>query len=328
MQDRERELACKYNLEVKSSVPYKDGYLLNTQRGKIFLKKSLLSAERILFIYGAKEHLYNNGFKNLDRYLCNEEGLPYSSIDGFNYTACEVIEGAECNFDNTDDVIKASIMLGSLHKSSKGYVPPEGSKSRDDLGKLPCFFGKRLEEIKKLKKVAKKGKTKFDYMFLEHFDHFNCLGEDAINMLLSSQYEQIAGNSRKQGVFCHHDFTHHNILQSSGKFFLINFDYCCFELKVYDLANLIRRKMRKCGWDIKEAKIIVDSYRSIEKISGEELLVMKIMLQFPQKFWRVVNKYYNSKRSWSEKSFVFKMQEVIDEIECHKKFLENYEVLC
>jgi MinD superfamily P-loop ATPase len=85
--------------------------------------------------------------------------------------------------------------------------------------------------------------------------------------------------------------------------------------------------MRKCYWDINEAKVIIDAYKSVESISEEEFIVMKIMLQFPQKFWRVVNKYYNSRRCWRDKTFEKKLLEVIDEIEYHKKFLDNYNSL-
>jgi len=42
--------------------------------------------------------------------------------------------------------------------------------------------------------------------------------------------------------------------------------------------------------------VIIDAYTSIEPISKEEFEILEIMLQFPQKFWRVVNRYYNSRR--------------------------------
>ena len=54
---------------------------------------------------------------------------------------------------------------------------------------------------------------------------------------------------------------------------------------------------------------------------------MKIMLQFPQKFWRVANRYYNSSKSWAQRILIDKLEEVIDEIECHRKFLDNYETI-
>lgn len=327
MQGLDREISQKYNMEIKSITPFKDFFVLSTPKGRKILKKTVFSTDRIMFIHGAKEHLFNNDFKNLDRYLCGEDGSPYFTFDGSNFVITESIEGRECNFDSSDDISCASKLLAQMHKSSKGYVAPENCITRDDLGKLPMFFVKRLEELKKLKKVAKKGKTKFDYLFLENFDYFYNLGDISIKQIAESQYDKIAEATRSEGIFCHHDFTHHNIVCSEGSMFLLNFDFCCFELKIYDVANFIRRKMRKCNWDINEAKKIIDEYRKVEPISEDEFLVLKIILQFPQKFWRVINKYYNSKRSWSERSFILKLQEVLTEIEYHKQFMEKFEVL-
>ncbi|MCX8128950.1 MAG: CotS family spore coat protein [Clostridia bacterium] len=327
MQDIDKDIAAKYDLDIKSITPHKDAFILNTQRGKKLLRKNSLAGERILFTHGVKEHLYVKGFRNIDRYLCTTDRLPYIEVDGSNFTVSDFIEGVECSFDNRKDIINASILLANLHSASRGFLAPEGSKTRDELGKLPSYFGKRLDEIKKLRKVARKGRSKFDYMFLDYFNYFNTLGEQAIQMISLSKYDELVAATKSEGLLCHHDFTHHNIIYSSDKYYLINFDFCCFELKIYDLANLIRRKMRKCNWDIYEAKVIVDSYRTAEVITDDEMYVMKIMLQFPQKFWRVVNKYYNSKRSWSEKIYVTKLQEVVDEIEYHKKFMDKYELL-
>jgi spore coat protein I len=85
--------------------------------------------------------------------------------------------------------------------------------------------------------------------------------------------------------------------------------------------------MRKCDWDISKTEIITHAYSSVEMLSKEDLEVMRIILQFPQKFWRVINRYYNSRRSWSEKSFVIRLQEVIDEIGPHREFIRNYNTL-
>lgn len=316
-----------YNLDFANIIPYKDAYIVNTSSGKKLLRKSILLPERILFVHGVKEHLYKNGLANIDRYICTFDNKPYLAADSGCYTLTDLIDGIECDFDNRDDVINASRLLASMHKASRGYSPPAACVPRDDLGKLPLYFNKRLDEIKKLKKTAKKGLGKFDYLFLNYADYFYSLGENAIQNLSASNYDKVVEKSKEEGIICHHDFTHHNIISNNTKLSVINFEYCCFELKIYDLANFIRRKMRKCNWDIKEARIIMEEYRKIEDISSDELVILKIILQFPQKFWRVVNKYYNSRRSWSEKSFISKLQEVIDEIEFHKQFLDKFNIL-
>lgn len=327
MQELDRYIAEKYNFDVKNIVPYKDVHVINTSRGKKVLKKIPCLPDRILFIHGAKEHLYNNGFKNLDRYLCTVDGEPYINFDESYYTVTDFIEGSECNFDSRTEIIGASRLLASLHKASRGFVPPEGSLPRDELGKLPVYFAKRLDELKKLKKVAKKGRSKFDYLFLDYVDYFYNLGESTIMSIPEPVYYNLVASAQREGMFCHHDFTHHNIICSENRMSIINFDFCCFELKIYDIANFLRRKMRKCSWDIGEAKVIVDEYRTIEPISSDEFFIMRLIMQFPQKFWRVVNKYYNSKRSWSEKIFVSKLQEVIEELQYHKNFMEKFDML-
>lgn len=325
MHDFESILAQTYGLEIISIAPLRDAFIVHTSNGKKMLKKTLLPCETISFVHGAKEHLYNNGFMNLDRYACTLEEKPYFTIEGINYTLGDLVGGRECNFENRDDVVKTTRQLAYMHKYSKGYFAPEDSKAKDDLGKLPIGLNKRLNEIKRLKKNAKKGKSKFDYLFLEYADYFYNIGENSINMINNSNYNKLVEEYRVAGGICHHDFTHHNIICAQDKVSIINFEFCCYELKVYDVVNLMRRKMRKCKWDVGEGKLILDQYRMIEDIDEDEYLVMKVMLQFPQKFWRVINKYYNSRRSWSEKSYLSKLQEVIDEIPYHKEFMNNYD---
>lgn len=327
MQGMDREVAENYGLEVRNLVPYKDTFMIVTPQGRKVMRKILFSPERLWFVHGAKEHLAGNGFTGVDRYLCTLTGEPCFNFDNSCYTLVDFIDGRESSFDNDNDVKRAAITLAELHRASRGYIAPEGCKVQDDLGKLPGYFSKRLDDIKKLKKQAKKGKSRFDQLFLKNVDYFCEIGECAVAELAISSYGRLVESTKEKGIFCHHDYTHHNIIMDGERVAVINFDYCCFELKVYDIANFIRRKMRKCDWDISKTEMIIHSYNSVETLSNEEFAVMKIILQFPQKFWRVVNRYYNSRRSWSERSFAIRLQEVIDEIGPHKEFIKNYNTI-
>lgn len=327
MQDINFEIADIFDLDVKALVPYKDFYIVSTSKGKKILRRCLPVPGRILFVHGAKEHLYNSNFSNIDRFICTAEGRPYIIIGENFYTMTDFIEGRECDFDCRDDIMGASRLLASLHKASKGYVPPQGCLPQDDLGKLPFYFEKRLGELRRLKKVAARRKSAFDYLYLDYADYFIDKAEKVIKLLSQSCYGDLVKKARREGTFCHHDFTYHNIICSKTDIYITNFNYCCFELKIYDIANLLRRKMRKCCWDMNEARVILSEYRSIEDISPDEFFVLLLMLQFPQKFWRVANRYYNSKRSWAERSYIAKLQEVIEEIGQLEPFLGKFEVL-
>jgi spore coat protein I len=319
----EREIAVNYGLEVRNLFPYKDILVIVTPYGRKVLKRMPFSPERLIFVHGAKEHLVGNGFENVDRYICTLSGEPYFISNGSCYCLTDYIDGRESNFDNDNDIRIAARVLAQIHKASKGYVAPAGCKVQDELGKLPVYFTKRLDDIKKMRKQARKGKSKFDELFLQYAEYFVETAEDTIAELATSGYKGLVEKTRAEGLFCHHDYTQHNIIMSGDRTTVTSFDYCCFELRVYDVANLIRRKMRKCGWDKSKAELIINSYNSVEPINSDELSVMKIILRFPQKFWRIVNRYYNSRRSWSERSSVIRLQEVIDEVGPFEEFLRR-----
>lgn len=325
MQGIEKEIEQCFGFEVRGICPYKDAYVAVTSAGKKLVKRVLFSPERLIFVHGAKEHLVDRGFAGVDRYDVTKEGEPGFRCGDCLYAMTDYIEGRESCFDDDEDLKKAAETLAALHRASAGYVPPDGSMTRDDLGKLPAYFSKRMNDIRKMRKQAKKGKSRFDHLFLQHADRFINMGENALYRLSVSSYDSLVESARMERSFCHHDYTHHNILLDGQRVTVTNFDYCCFELRAYDVANLIRRKMRRCGWDISKTVLIAESYNRISPLGTEELEIIGIMLEFPQKFWRVVNRYYNSRRSWSEKVFLGRLEEVIEETGPLMAFLEAYE---
>ena len=325
MQDVEKAIKENFEIDIKSICNYKDMYIITAQQGeKKLAKLSNLKADRISFIAEVKEHLIRNGFTNIDRNIPAIQGGFSANIGELCLYITDYIEGRELNLESNIETSASASMLASMHKASYGFRISESISARSELGKLPLCLQKRLDEIKKLRKAAQKGRMKFDHMICESTDYFLKTGELALDLLADSEYIILSDKAAQDGVISHHDFNHHNIYVNDDAMYVVNFEYCCFDLKVYDLVNLLRRKMRKCNWDIKEAVNIIEEYSKIETISKEELEIMKIMLLFPQKFWMVINKYYNSKRSWSEKSFVTRLQEVIDEVEPHSKFMSEF----
>jgi len=327
MHELERELQENYNIKINSISNYRDMFIANTDNGKRLIKMSTLKPDRINFIAEVKEHLFNNGFENIDKNIYTNTGSSCITFNDQTVYMSKYIEGRECNLDNREETIKCARLLAKMHKASNGCICSENSSVRSELGRLPSCYRKRLDEIKKLRKNAQKGKLKFDNLMSKNVDYFYELGEKAISMLDTSDYFELVEDAEKNRNVSHHDFNHHNIFVQNDEMYLINFEYCCYDLKVYDLVNLLRRKMRKCEWDINEAAIILNEYCKIESLGESELDLMKIMLMFPQKFWRVINKYYNSRKGWSEQNYISRLQEVIDEIQYLKVFLDKFSAI-
>lgn len=327
MNEFEKELQSNYNIKIKSLTNYREMFIADTDIGKKLVRITSVKPERINFIAEVKEHLFNNGFIHIDRNTITNKGGYSIQINDQTVYMNDFVEGRECNLDSKEETIGCARLLAKMHKASCGFVCSENSCSRSELGRLPVNYRKRLDEIKKLKKNAQKGKMKFDNLVSKNIDYFYEIGEKAIDLLNIADYYEIVEEAQRNRNVSHHDFNHHNIYIQSEEMYLINFEYCCYDLKVYDLVNLLRRKMRKCNWNIDEAAIILNEYSRFESICESEMNLMKIMLMFPQKFWRVINKYYNSRKSWSEQSYLLRIQEVIDEAHCHRIFMEKFSAL-
>ena len=64
---REFEIERQFNIKIEVIKPHKGVYYLKTDKGERCLKKINYGPQKLLFVYGAKEHLIKNQFENIDR---------------------------------------------------------------------------------------------------------------------------------------------------------------------------------------------------------------------------------------------------------------------
>ena len=327
MQESRGLIESGFGIRIMGIKPYRAGYILETNMGRKYIKACQYTKERVQFIHAAKTHLLSRSFIHIDPYCLTLSKQPFIETEDGVYTMVNLIEGRECEFDDDHDVIKATETLALLHKAGHGFMPDYSGFIPTSLGKLPVWLKKRLENIRRLRRKAEKERNSFDYLFIEHFDDFYRTGLSSLDTLISSRYNKLVEATIREGMICHHDYSYQNILIKGDTTSVINFDYCNIELKIYDLVNILRRRMRICNWDIQKARLLLDIYRETEPLERDELKVMKSMLQFPQKFWRVINRYYNSKRCWAQKNYTMMLEEVIREKDAHMQFMEEFDKL-
>lgn len=316
-----------YGIRISSIKPNRAGYILDTDKGKRYLRHCQCSENRILFAHDVKEYLVSNGFTTVDTYFLTQDGKPYLEIDDRLFTVTPYFDGRECEFGDDNDAVMASVALSQLHKASKGFKPRKGISVPSDLGKLPESLNKRYDEIIRMRRKAERERGTFDYIYLDCVDKFIALAEESLKLLEGVEYPRLVKKNLLEGGICHHDYSYQNILIKGNTTYITGFEYCMEEIRIYDLVNLIRRKMRKCRWNPEKAKMILEAYSRIEPISSDEKAVMKAMLMFPQKFWRVANRYYNSRRSWVQKNFTSALEEVVSEYNDHVRFMKEFDNL-
>lgn len=324
---REFEIERQFDIKIESIKPSRGVYYLRTNKGNKCLKKIDYGIQKLLFVYSAKEHLIINGFTGVDRYCLNVEGNPYALVNEDIYTLSEWIDGRECNFYDKEDLVNASKTLAVLHENSKGYEPPENSKLKTDLGRWCHLMEKRVKSFEKMRDMARKkgNKTSFDLNYIKHVEFFKLLGLKSIKILNTSEYLNLCRITEEEKGFCHHDYTYHNIIiDNNSKVNVIDFDYCKREIRVYDLSNYIIKVLKRNDWNIECAKLIIDAYNSVSKLEEREYRVLFAFLIFPQRFWRLANRFYYNEVNWGQNTFNNKIEELISEQEKFCKFIEDF----
>ncbi len=324
---REFEIERQFDIKIEIIKANKGVYYLKTNKGERCLKRINYGPQKLLFVYGAKEHLIKNGFGNLDRYYLNVNDEPYALVNEDLYTLSEWLEGRECDFRNIDEVKIAAKTLACMHEASKGYDPPENSKLKSDLGRWPHLMEKRTKSLDKMKDIIRKKNIKndFDMIYLKSVEFYRELGKQALQTLKESNYYELCMIAEEEKTFCHHDFTYHNIIiDSNEKPHIIDFDYCKREVRTFDISNFMIKVLKRVDWNIDFAKAIIESYNSVSKLRDDEYKVLFAYLQFPQRYWRLANRYYYNEVNWGQNTFTNKLSSIIEEKDKFLSFLNEF----
>ena len=325
---REFEIERQFDINIEVIKANKGVYYLKTNKGERCLKRNNYGPQKLLFVCGAKQHLIKNGFKNVDDYYLNIDGEPYALVNEDLYTLSKWLGGRECDFHNIVEVRTAAETLAKLHEASKGYEPPENSKLKSDLGRWNHLMEKRIKSFDKMRDMIRKKnqKSEFDLIYLKSMEFFKEMGKKALTTLNESDYYNLCAIAEQEKSFCHHDYTYHNIILNDNEdVYVIDFDFCKREVRTFDISNFMIKVLKRVDWDINFAKAIIETYNSVSPLSNEEYKVLFAYLQFPQRYWRLANRYYYNEVNWGQNTFYNKLQAIVDERENYLKLLDEYE---
>ena len=82
--------------------------------------------------------------------------------------------------------------------------------------------------------------------------------------------------------------------------------------------------MEKNNWDETTGFDIINSYHLERQLEKEEYRQLYYRLAYPEKFWKIVNFYYNSGKAWIPGKNLEKLVKVIDQEKEKQCFLEKY----
>jgi CotS family spore coat protein len=180
-------------------------------------------------------------------------------------------------------------------------------------------------ELKRVRSYirAKKQKNEMEIYLLNSFDLFYGQACMAETLLRESGYEALWQRTLEQGRLCHGSYTYHNVLFQESQIITTNFDKTEVGIQIRDLYDFLRKVMEKNGWNKTLGRRLIGSYEKERVLEKEEGVLLYTMLLYPEKYWKLVNFYYNSRKSWISSRNLEKLLKIREQEEGRTAFLEE-----
>lgn len=319
MNDRAVELLEQYEVEVLRTRKGRGAIVCDTNRGSLIFKEYTGSHDRIELQDMLLKQITAAGWVKVEAIVPNKEGaLCTKDNDGTGYVLKTWHDGRECNIHEKEECREAVRILARLHgdmalPADTPNIPVAFSPERE--------YDKHNKELKRVRKyLLQKGqKTWFEISLLKCFDSFL---EQAFCVTEEWKAGGLAGTGTGETAeFCHGDYQYHNILRDGGGWFLVNFEKCVRDNPVRDLYLLMRKLLEKGDWSVSLGAGLLEAYEKERPLTPQSRADLYYRLAYPEKFWKVVNFYYNSRKTWIPGKNQEKLERLIAQEKDKRRFL-------
>lgn len=317
-----KEYSCRvFNVETVRKV-----YKLHTEQGYKSLKGSTLPTDDLLFMYNSMENLWDKGFYRFAHINLTSKGEAFVPWEDRHYFVSDWINGREADYSADKDIYVTAKCLAEMHQASRGMNLPQGSRFKHLLGRWPGDFYRKTEHLQEFLRETspKKSKSRFDKLFLRHWDSYYEEALASLEVLRLSPYSELVRLHERTSGLCHHDIAHHNVVIRNGQGYLIDFDYCTCDLRIHDIASLVIRVLKKNNWNINKGENALRYYHRYSGIWQKEMKVMLPFMMFPQDFWQVAWTYYREDIGRTEKESISRLEKVLRMNNQRREFLREF----
>lgn len=320
MNEKQLEIVQQYDVEVKESFRSRGCLYLNTDRGLVSIMSYSGSPLRLACELELQKKLETEGFTNLDRIYPNrEESLITYDKYRTPHIMKRAFEGHECSLREERDVEAACRNLAQLHRALRRLS--DYQLDNRNTAPIPQMLTARAQELKRIRNYMKKSgrKTAFELTFTACYEQFY---EEADHAAEMAQGQPEAIWRRGFGI-CHGAYHQHNVLVTPNGIATLNLGQFHWNQQLLDFYLLTRKALEKNQFQKRIFEAAVRGYEEEIKLEEEDRILLQILFSFPEKFWKISNQYYNSKKCWLPPKNLDKLKKVVEQNESRRRFLAN-----
>ena len=339
LEDKTEELLSQYELSILTTRKTRGGLLLETPKGPYLLCRTEYGEGRLFRENTIKKALEAKGYPHLDVFLENREGrLLTSNMYGESFLVKRWFHGEECSLRSRMDIRRAAGHLGYLHGLLDGLWKEVEQVKKDDEENdgtgitkwreqegLPESFVRKNRELTHIFRYItnKKKRNAFELRYLTVYEAFyeDCC--EALSLVQKSACRELSKKAADAGRMFHGSYNQHKVLFSQDTVFTMDFSKSEVGLPVMDVYHFLRKTMEKNNWNPALARELLLAYQKQRMLCDEELELLKILLLYPEKFWKVANYYNNTRKTWLSERTLKKLEDAIVQLPKRKRFLRE-----
>lgn len=311
MNDRAVSVLENYECKVLRTYKGRSAIICETDCGLKILKEYRGTEERVAVGNRLLEILSGRMDRPLEQYVRTGEGNFITKDREQNtYILKDFYEGKECSASDSEDLTKAFSYMARLHKQMycraedladlTGNAAVAVSDTRPGgENKLLSDTEKKTRELKRARNFLRKksSRNEFENFLLLEYDRFLNRAVEAEQNLKQESFSGYYRETAEKGMFCHGDFQYHNVVFAERGITVLNFEKYRFDSVMKDFSLFFRKVMEKNGWNTELAKRLLDAYQKERVLEKEEMKQLILRLSYPEKFWKIVNCYLNTKKT-------------------------------
>lgn len=324
MNDRAVSILEQYDIEVTKTRKGRGTILCESRQGLFTLKEFTGSAEKAEIQDRVLTQLQEADSFCVESILKNKEGALFTEdADGTRYMVKTCFEGRECNVKDRGECERAVSILASIH--NMGTI-----RDTEQLKCLPFFslsreYERHNKELKRVRRFLKEKsqKTEFEIFLNSHFDFFLEQAQEILQDYNQYAFWENEEETRSLGLLCHGDYQYHNILVLEDEMAVINFEKLLLDAPIRDLYLFMRKILEKSNWSRTIGERLLQAYDRIRTLTFRDRIGLYYRFAYPEKFWKIVNFYYNSGKAWIPGKNMEKLEKVLLQEKEKQQFLDE-----
>lgn len=326
MNEKALSVIGQYGLEVRKSVRTRGGIAVLTDDGYKLLYECTRSDS-----YYERENMITagikrTGFEYIDTYVMTAEGTLFSQdAQGRKYILKDWFDAQECDIQNETHVAMAAGTLAVLHGHMMNMDKCEHELKYNNATDMRMKFDKHTKEMRMVGNYlkGKKNKNEFEMLMRRSLMTFHEEALIAAQELEEMDYGSRIEKARTSYEMCHGSYNYHNVLFTDRGCAVTGFEHCCVDCQINDLYQFMRKLLEKNGWDARAGHSVIEAYSEVRPVSDDDMKLLRINFLYPEKFWKVINFYNNSNKSWIPRKSIEKLEGVLAQNDARRAFIET-----